>query len=59
MQPTQFTPDVNTMGKLISIDGSLSRIAHALEALAKHADPQYKTMRETAVAQSEARRQDR
>jgi hypothetical protein len=42
--------DPNIQGRVTSIEQSLLRIAHAVETLAKRADPKFKTLKEEVEA---------
>lgn len=49
-----FNP--NMQARITSIEQSMLRIAHAVETLAKKADPSFKTVKEEAEAKERARR---
>ena len=55
-QPVHFDP--NMSAQIFQMASSLARIAHALEAIAAHADPKFKDLN-TAIAENKRGRSPR
>ena len=56
-QPTPAQPmDPQLIALVTSIQGTLNTMANAMEAIAKHLDPKFKTARELYVEKQQSRR---